>query len=371
MKNIIHKIKCLIKQVNGLITFRPSLVFDPITRILTSTYINGQEASVVIPCCETEGTNGFIYLTNEEINLLIMDNNLIEGFYYMMTDFETIYDQPDFSDNALPFPTPKSVVVTKTGPITPILLFATSSNTFAKEVCMPSRPDWKFEYDINFTQTEKMLAPAKGRITYAKDNFGNETTYDHDVVLFKRYDFKTGVSIFTSFWDNGEPFIEVKTFKGVSLYNTLKESTYIYTGPTNFVLPNNVFGDNATINTLGFGADNNTFGDSANSNVLGNGALNNILGNSCAANSLTAITSNLVLGNNCYSNTFKLRCKDLIIFDNARYNTFEERIQGLNFEHATHIYQSYPCRIFKRLDGTARLSYVDNSDALVVVNPAT
>lgn len=54
MKNIIHKIKCLIKQVNGLIAFRPLLVFDPITRILTSTYINGQTAETVIPCCEEE-----------------------------------------------------------------------------------------------------------------------------------------------------------------------------------------------------------------------------------------------------------------------------------------------------------------------------
>jgi len=52
--NYIKKIKCLIEQVNNLITFKPKLEYNLTNNVLTSTYINGQQASAVIPLSEED-----------------------------------------------------------------------------------------------------------------------------------------------------------------------------------------------------------------------------------------------------------------------------------------------------------------------------
>lgn len=45
----IKKIKCLIEQVNNIVSFRPKLEYDPATKILTGTFANGKHASTPLP----------------------------------------------------------------------------------------------------------------------------------------------------------------------------------------------------------------------------------------------------------------------------------------------------------------------------------
>ena len=57
----------------------------------------------------------------------------------------------------------KETVVTKTAAVNPIILLAISTTEFAKEVWRPSTPKHTLEYDINFSQTERMSIQAKGK----------------------------------------------------------------------------------------------------------------------------------------------------------------------------------------------------------------
>jgi hypothetical protein len=56
------------------------------------------------------------------------------------------------------------------------------------------------------------------------------------------------------------------------------------------------------------------------------------------------------------------------------HNKVRDGIRGtstavkLDFTGGTHVFANYNCEIFKRVDGTARLSYVDNNDTTVITD---
>ena len=285
------------------------------------------------------GGSTLIEKTYSELTTMMSNSELEPGQLYLMTDFQTIYDQPDYSNAT----TRKTTVVTKTASVDPIILLAISETEFAKEVWRPSTPKHKLEYDISFNQTEVMGAPAKGRITKCIDEFNNETHYDHTVILLKRYESVSGLGIFNSFWDTGFGSTEVLTFGAGSVSNKIGDNYYELKG--GFAVSNNVLGANSVGNSIGIVSINNTFG-------------NNIGGNTFGSN-----TQNNTFGNTTNGNTFG---------DDTQYNTFGDDIQGIDFTITptpTHIYANYPCNIFKRQDGTVRLSYYDDTDTLVVANP--
>lgn len=108
---------------------------------------------------------------------------LSPGHYYLMTDFQTCYDQPNFDQNGDPIVTGNY----KTGSTEPILLLATSTTGFSPTVFSTLYPQDKITYDINWNITEVTNSPAKGRITERIDSSNNRTDYDFRSVQFIRY----------------------------------------------------------------------------------------------------------------------------------------------------------------------------------------
>ena len=325
--------------------------------------VNGSVTTYTINavnCC------GLIEGTYEEFATLISEEGLEEGRHYKMTDFETIYDQPDYI-NAI---TPKTTVVTKSAGVDPIMLLAISTSEFAKEVWRPSTPNQILHYDFNFYQTEYMNVPAKGRITYCKDEFDNETHYDHTVVLLKRYESESGSGIFNSSWDTGFASTEVLTFGAGSFSNKIGDNYYELGGV--FAISNNVLGVGSLGNSIGVGSKNNTFGNSTQNNTFGNNTYNNTFGNNTYNNTFGDDTSNNTFGDDTSNNTFGNSTYNNTFGNSTNNNTFGNIIQSVDFTITptpTHVYGSYPCNIFKRQDDTVRLSYYDNTDALIIVNP--
>jgi hypothetical protein len=107
----------------------------------------------------------------------------VAGSYYRITDFQTCYDQPDYDYNGSPIITGNYRIAE----IDPIIVFATSNSTLAKNAYQPSYPKDIISYDITFNITEVTNSPAKGRITQRIDEYNNKTDYDHRTVKFKRY----------------------------------------------------------------------------------------------------------------------------------------------------------------------------------------
>ena len=91
------------------------------------------------------GSAGVIENTYEELTILKSNNELIPGALYKITDFQTIYDQPDYTSGG----SLKGTLVTKTASIDPIILFAISNNEFHITAYRPSTPNHKIEFDMS------------------------------------------------------------------------------------------------------------------------------------------------------------------------------------------------------------------------------
>jgi hypothetical protein len=138
------------------------------------------------------GTGGLVEVTYDELANLKAEDSLIAGTYYVITDFKTCYDQPNYNYNGATITTGNY----KQGSVSPIIVFAISSDALAADAYQPEFPKDKIRYDITFNQTEVTSGDAFGRITYRKDNQGNEFDYDFRTVLFKRYDAYVSDSIY-------------------------------------------------------------------------------------------------------------------------------------------------------------------------------
>jgi hypothetical protein len=122
-------------------------------------------------------------ITYSELYSLFTGQTLNPGRFYLMTDYQACYDQPNY-DN---FSNPIVIGNYKTGNTEPILLLAVSTTGFSPTVYSTLYPQDKITYDISWNTTEVTSSPAKGRITERIDEFNNRTDYDHRNIFFKRY----------------------------------------------------------------------------------------------------------------------------------------------------------------------------------------
>ena len=108
---------------------------------------------------------------------------LTPGRFYLMTDYQAIYDQPNYDNFKQPIFTGNSM----TGITEPLLLLAISTSQFSPTVYSTVHPQDQITYDITWDTTEISSTPAKGRITERIDEYNNRTDYDHRNIFFKRY----------------------------------------------------------------------------------------------------------------------------------------------------------------------------------------
>ena len=121
--------------------------------------------------------------TYDELYSFATGGTLTAGSYYLMTDFQTCYDQPNFDTDG----TPITIGNYKTGTTEPILLLAISTTVFSPTVYSTLYPQDKISYDVTWNTTEVTSGPAKGRITERIDQFNNRADYDFRAVQFIRY----------------------------------------------------------------------------------------------------------------------------------------------------------------------------------------
>lgn len=159
--------------VSGFTTFLNGLLSSNIesTTISATTYLN-------LP-----GGGGVIEVTYSELSTLINTNGLTKGSFYLITDFQTCYDQPDFDFNGNEI----TVGNYRQGPIEPLMVFAISESEISLNAFSPQYPNDSIKYDWTFNQTEVTSGTSYGRIIERIDDNGNRTDYDHRNILFKRY----------------------------------------------------------------------------------------------------------------------------------------------------------------------------------------
>jgi hypothetical protein len=122
-------------------------------------------------------------VTYDELYSLYTGLELNTGQYYLITDFQTCYDQPNYDNEGNPITTGNF----KSGSTEPLLVLATSNTSLSPLAFSPTNPNDLIKYDITFNFTEVTNTPAKGRITERIDNKNNRADYDFRAVEFIRY----------------------------------------------------------------------------------------------------------------------------------------------------------------------------------------
>jgi hypothetical protein len=164
----------------------------------------------------------------------INNSTLSGGSFYMITDFATIYDQPDFyidgdSKGA-------GFINTYTGSTEPIIVLATSENTISIDAYQPTYPKDKIKYDWSWSNTEINSIPTYGRISERIDEYENRTDYDHRTVNYLRYQgYETGSTLTGT-------INEYDCTTGVMLGNGTAFSGELTTGSTIVLDTKNEFG---------------------------------------------------------------------------------------------------------------------------------
>lgn len=253
-----------------------------------------------------------VEVTYTELVDLIDTASLVPGVYYTITDFASTYDQPDFDQYGLAKDV--SLLISKTGPLEPLMVLATSNNTLSPLAWSSTYPEDFITYDINHTATEIKSTPCKGRIALRIDDEGNQTPYDSRGVELKRYESSPGSGIFNSIMDNGGDYLDnIPTF-GIDCENIRLSPHHSDMGESPgiddsvFLISNNVFGEGCESIVAGGDFYNNTFGTYAYGITFGHWCRNNVLGEAFSDNHILNNFSGNIIGesfnNNLIGNNF-------------------------------------------------------------------
>ena len=242
----------------------------------------------------------------------LIAGTLHAGKYYNITDYQTVYDQPDFDNTGIA--KIEADLISKTGAIEPLMVLATSSNTLSPQAWSSTYPEDFITYDIHHTATEIKGTPCKGRIALRIDDEGNQTPYDSRGVQLKRYESSPASGIFNSYMDNGGAYLDnIPTF-GPECENIRLSPHHsdmgepIGSDDSVFLVSNNVFGISCESIVTGGDFYNNTFGDLVFGVTFGHWCRGNLFGASFYDNHILNNFSGNVIGdsfnNNMIGNNF-------------------------------------------------------------------
>lgn len=306
--------KELQRFIEGTAPFNPADVADISTKLEVTTFLGYDPTAIPtrrftkIPYKSLKISFVGSY-TYAELVALQTANRLIAGGAYILSDFQTIYDRPDFDDDGLGNITPKLVIETITADIEILVLTATTANTFDKRVLSFSEQFDEIDYDIDYNTTYVNEAPAKGRITYRKDFLGNSADFDIKSVTFKRYD-RAADEVFINIGDTGtDDYILLPMINGTCIENTFGNCvSYLEFNNQPFNLPNNVFEDAAYFNSFGVSCINNHFMANLENNICRSDFSHNITYSGFNYNNFTGQTYYNIFNENFTQNTIGLFC---------------------------------------------------------------
>ena len=345
----------------------------------------------------TGNVGGVIETTYSGLVGNITGATLTTGAYYIISDFRTCYDQPNFDSLG------SAIIVGnyKQSNIEPIIVFATSANTISTTAYQPAYPNDRIQYDWTFSGTEITSGVAYGRISERIDQFNNRTDYDHRTILFKRYQYieldmdnpLQGTVTITPTSSTEMNVVGTNTlFSGLSVgqYVGFKETDFrayeittitgntamTISGLTNYSVSNvEMYIGNSLFNTIYYQnnittayTEYHTFDyESTNlNNYIGNFAnLFNYDGNSfILANNvfLPSTYRNNTFGDSCYNNSFDDDCENNIIgnyfYNNSTDDDFDGNTIG-NYFHDNRITANFQ---YNRIGENFENNYIVQND---------
>jgi hypothetical protein len=289
-----------------------------------------------------------ISITYADFYNAITNSQLVGGMTYVITDFQTIYDQMDFdADGAL-----KPTLVTKTGAIEQIWVLALSSNQIADRAYSRTYPKDEIQYDWTYNATLVNGAPAKGRISERVDEWNNRTDYDHREIKFIRYD--DGNGNFVQINDSGRTSQEFLTFNseftggivrdnwlgdfysigqslGQEYGNNVFTGGFVISNKTSSLFFNNTFSRYVNNNTFSGNVNNNTFSVDVNNNTFSGAVTVNTFSGYVNNNTFSGAVNNNTFSGAVIVNTFSRYVNNNTFSGDVNNNTFSGYVTNNTF----------------------------------------
>ena len=300
-------------------------------------------------------------ITHANLLNLKVTNALQRGEYYRITDFTTMYDLPEYSS-----PATRALPTTlQTETVSPLIVFALSSNQLQLEAFDIAYPKDIIHYQLEYT-TPVGGFTTKGRILYRKDEYGNETDYDHRRVKFKRY--KDALGVFSSYYNLGfgDQLFPTFNFSGFNRVRNTSIAAVAQSTVNLFDLPNIVFAKSADNVTFKNDSENGTFLDHVYNTSFSGEFTSNLFTGTCTNVSFTG----LFRFNKINS---MLNVTGLLFDGNITVNTFKNTsieidVASTDFTPALHVYANYNKKLFMNSANGLRLSYYDSVDSEQIAN---
>ena len=338
-------------------------------------------------------------VTYAELVNLITNNLLIEGGFYLLTDFQTVYDQMDFDNTGALKPT----LVTKTGATEQIWVLALAPNQIASQAYSATYPNDKIQYDWTYNTTLVNSSPAKGRISERIDENNNRTDYDHREIKFIRYD--DGAGNFTVIKDNGNAsgefltfvqnftgdrvkdnwlgdFYSIGAFVGQEYGNNVFSGELVISNNTSASFYNNTFSGEVSNNTFSGEVSNNTFSGEVNNNTFSgyvvintfSGEVNDNTFSSIVYNNTFGYVSNNTFSGEVYNNTFSGNVSNntFTYTGNLLYVTIADELQSKTIDDVTYpmLFNTlYKKEILQASNGSNYIRYFDGTNDVNTLIP--
>ena len=189
-----------------------------------------------------------LLVTYNEFRTLILNNSLLTGARYQITDFQSIYSSNIESGGLLI----SWGLVSNPSTVYNLIVTALNNNTIDPRVVIVGK-SWVVEYNPE-QETLPDGVKTKGKITYLRDNNGNSAFYDFKNIKFRRYNSVLGVS-------GGLSYYDLYTFSDIQ-NNVVIDNSEIVTTKFNELKKdcwNNVFLGDTYNNIFEANCKNNTF----------------------------------------------------------------------------------------------------------------
>lgn len=300
-------------------------------------------------------------ITHAALLNLKVNNNLQRGEFYRITDFATKYDLPDYV-NAF---TRVSPTVLQTEAVSPLIVFALSSNQLQLEAFDVAYPKDIVHYELEYTTPVGGHATL-GRIIYRKDEFHNETDYDHRRIKFKRY--KDALNVFSSYYDLGlgSQLFTTFNFTAPNQIRDVKLKGERLSTSTFFDLPNIIFAKSVEGAVFGPDSENGTFLDNVNNVSFLGEFSGNLFNGSCTNVSFVGLVRNNNI--NAMLNVTGLSFDNNITKNVFKNTSIEINVANTDFTSALHVYADYNKKLFMNSANGLRLSYYDSVDSEQIAN---
>lgn len=333
---------------------------------------NGGGPSLVTP----------ISVTYAQLATAVGASTLVAGQSYLITDFTTIYDRPDYVDNAGTIE-PAPVITTVTAAVEPLIVYAVDTNSLEPQAYSPSNPSDIIGYEFAYT-TPVNAAATKGRITYRKDTVQNVAcSFDFRAITFKFYNHADGLG---NVWyydstgaDTSALVAPFQTYASVRDFNATPSDSLVTEVCQGFDLPSFTIAGAASVVNVDILANTSI---QSTEELYAEAASGNVIGTNFKYNDLVLLFDN-VIGNNVRNNRIGMWNLCTIGNDMADciFSFLNECIIAANFQSvngtgmsgqdlsaATVVYEPLSSKDISRSpDDTTYVTYTSNLGVLTTV----